>query len=344
VAAVHLLTTADENIAGYSGADFRRLSAAAACDRFGKHQLVESPEQADIILFVGSTYPDHRDVRSHPLLRLYANKCFLFQSDDYVIPFLPGVYVNIAKRWYSDRTVTGPYLQMTQWEDVPYIPSLAGCKFLFCFVGSTRTHGVRRRLMGLKHPRAYLEDTSALVPSTECNKAFVMVEYQQGAKTHYGEIISRSKFVLCPRGYACSTWRLFETMKAGRVPVIVSDQWVPPAGPAWETFSIRVKQNQVGRIPSLLEEYESEAEAMGGRARATWDEWFSRETVFHRVVEWCLSLKHRSQDANVSSIMPYVQLLRPFYLRHVLLPEIKLGLSHHMLGVQRFLSGRFFWS
>jgi hypothetical protein len=47
-----MLTTADEQIAGYSGADFRRLSEAASCDAFGQHRLVDSPEHADIILLI----------------------------------------------------------------------------------------------------------------------------------------------------------------------------------------------------------------------------------------------------------------------------------------------------
>ena len=333
-----MLTTADDTLAGYSGADFRRLSAAAACDKFGKHQPIESPEPADIILFVGSTYPDHRDVRSHPFLRSYREKCFMFHSDDYVIPFLPGVYVNIGKRWRSDRTITGPYLQMLYWDHVPFVPSLQNCDYLYAFVGSTRTHAVRQRLMRLSHPRAYLEDTSALVPTTERNKAFVMVEYQQDAKTHYGEIISRSKFVLCPRGYGCSTWRLFETMKAGRIPVIISDQWVPPTGPIWETFSIRVKESQVSRIPELLESFEPEAELMAHRARIAWEEWFSNETVFHRIIDWCLSLKKRhSHRFLIADVVPYVQLLRPFYFRHVVLPGAKHFVLSRVGGVHRLL-------
>jgi hypothetical protein len=336
-----MLTTADENIAGYSGADFRRLSAAAVADSFCQHTLIDSPDLADIILFVGSTYPDHRDVRSHPLLRQYREKCFLFHSDDYVIPFLPGVYVNISKRWHNDRTFTGPYLQMTQWDYVPFVPSIADCEYLFCFLGSTRSHRIRRRLMELDHPRGYLEDTSENVAESEAGKAFFMLNYQPDAKTHYGEIISRSKFVLCPRGYACSTWRLFETMKAGRVPVIISDQWVPPTGPAWETFSIRVRENQIGQIPPLLERYEAEADRMGRLARVTWEEWFSRETVFHRIIEWCLSLKHRSHSS-ASYLVPYLQLLRPFYFRHVVLPKIKHVIWHRAVGIQRFFSEHFF--
>jgi hypothetical protein len=337
MATVHMLTTADENIAGYSGADFRRLSAAAACDKFRKHRLVDSPQLADIILFVGSTYPDHRDVRSHPFLLRHREKCFLFHSDDHVIPFLPGVYVNIANRWYSSRTVTGPYLQMTHWDNVPFVPSLAGCEYLFSFVGSAMTHAVRRRVIALEHPRAYLENTTEDIAKSGTKDTFFMVHYQPDGKTRYGDIISRSKFVLCPRGYACSTWRLFETMKAGRVPVIISDQWVAPRGPAWESFSLRVKENDILSIPKLLEQYESQAESMGRGARKAWEEWFSKETVFHRIIDWCLSLDRCSKHVGIRDVVPYVQLLRPFYVRHVLLPEIKQRGLNRLVGIRRFL-------
>jgi hypothetical protein len=328
-----MLTTADEQVAGYSGADFRRLSTAAESDIFREHRLVDSPELAEIVLFVGSTHPDCRDVRSHPFLRQYPRKCFLFHSDDYVIPFLPGVYVNIPKRWRSRWTVGGPYLQLLFWDHVPFVPSLRECDYLFCFVGSTRTHAVRRRLMNLNYPRGYLEDTSADVASGDKNRAFFMMDYQADDKARYGNIISRSKFVLCPRGYACSTWRLFETMKAGRVPVIISDQWVSPEGPAWEAFSLRVREKQIAEIPELLERYEPQAELMGHRARTTWEEWFSRETVFHRIVEWCLKLKGHSHPSRISDFVPYVHLLRPFFLRHVVLPEMKRVALHTLARV-----------
>jgi hypothetical protein len=339
MATVHMLTTADETIDRYSRRDFDRLSAAARCDSFRAHSLVDSPDLADIILFVGSTYPDQRDVRVHPLLRRYRKKCFLFHSDDYIIPFLPGVYVNITKRWYSPhRTVTGAYLQQFNLDFIPFISSLADCDYLFCFVGSTRTHPVRSRLMSLRHPRACLEDTSTIVPPEQKKLPFLMVDYSHDARTHYGDIIARSKFVLCPRGYACSSWRLFETMKAGRVPVIISDQWVPPAGPAWESFSIRVRQNRVAQIPDLLEQYEPNAATMGHLARKTWEEWFSQEASFHRIVEWCLRLQPYRHSHAIGDFVPYIQLLRPFFVRHVLLPKIKQGSLCRLGSLRRALS------
>jgi hypothetical protein len=37
-------------------------------------------------------------------------------------------------------------------------------------------------------------------------------------------------FIACPRGYATLSIRPFETLKAGRVPIIVADSYVAPEG------------------------------------------------------------------------------------------------------------------
>jgi Exostosin family len=339
MATVHLLTTADTSFDMYNRRDFERLCAAARCDSFRQHSLTDSPESADVILFVGSSYLDHRDVRRHHLVRRYRHKCFLYHSHDRVIPFLPGVYVNVTKRWHSSRrTLTGFYLRVFDLDFITFSPSFDACDYLFSFVGSARSHRVRRRLMSLAHPRAYLEDTSTVVEPAERNRPFYMREYNDQEHGHYGSIITRTKFVLCPRGYACSSWRLFETMKAGRVPVIISDQWVPPLGPAWDTFSIRVREKDIKRIPDLLEEHEPHVEPMGRLARATWEQWFSREAAFHRIVEWCLRLHGGHSAAGIAASLPYLQLLRPFFVRHVLLPEIKKSAVRHVNGLRRLVS------
>jgi len=320
------LTTADTTIDPYQRLDFDRLAAAARNDIFQTHTLVEAPEQADIILFVGSKYLDHRDVRAHPLLRRYRSKCFLFHTGTYIIPFLPGVYVNIPKRWYArHRTVTGFYPKVFALDTVPFVPSWATCDYLYSFVGSTRTHPVRPRLMALRHPRACLEDTSAPFTPAKTRQPLFMVPYTDEDRRHYNDIVIRSKFVLCPRGYGCSSWRLFETMKAGRVPVIISDQWVPPPGPAWDHFSIHVPQKHVAQIPAILERYEPQAADMGLLARTAWEDWFAGETCFHRTVEWCLQLQQSRPHGGISDVAPYLQLLRPFFARHALLPDIKQG-------------------
>jgi len=132
-------------------------------------------------------------------------------------------------------------------------------------------------------------------------------------RTRYVKSIKDSAFVLCPRGGGTSTFRLFETLMLGRVPVIVSDQWVPPDGPDWESFSLRVKEGEIATIPALLERRATDAPAMGRAARAAWFEWFSEGASFHRTVEWCLDLA-RFAPARVGfrRYAPYLQMLRPY--------------------------------
>src|SRR5204863_9824065 len=104
----------------------------------------------------------------------------------------------------------------------------------------------------------------------------------------------QSKFCLCPRGRGPSTWRLYEALRAGRPPVIISDDWVPPAiDGGWEQCSIRVAERDVERIPEILREREPDAERMSAEARRVWQEWFSLETFFHRMADWCLALQAR---------------------------------------------------
>jgi hypothetical protein len=80
-------------------------------------------------------------------------------------------------------------------------------------------------------------------------------------------------------------------MKTGRVPVILSDAWVPPEGPDWESFSIRVPECDLEQVPAVLETHEPDAARMGQRARDAWEAWFSPDVHFHRIVEWCLDIQ-----------------------------------------------------
>jgi len=66
---------------------------------------------------------------------------------------------------------------------------------------------------------------------------------------------------------------------------------VPPEGPDWKSFSLRIPESDVLQIPGFLEECEASAPGMAHLARREWDEWFSLECSFHRIVEWCLAIQ-----------------------------------------------------
>ncbi len=291
--------------------DLEQLRRAATLDRFGVHRVVERPEDAELILFVETSgYAGYyfELVRRHSLYRSRRADCYLFCSTDKLIPMLPGVYASVEQSWYwGSWTRSSHYLGVLERGHMRYSSDQCECLYLFSFVGSTASHPVRRKLMSVSHPRALLVDTQAAPgdPSPRSGE-----DYER----EYAQNIKRSEFVLCPRGGGASSLRLFETMMLGRVPVIISDQWIAPSGPDWDSFSVRVNEAELDTIPHVLEERASEAARMGETARAAWLEWFSESASFHRVVESCLELaQSASSRAGMRGYAPRLQLLRPYH-------------------------------
>jgi hypothetical protein len=256
-------------------APLQDLRDSAASDRFGVHRLTDDAAAADIILFAesyGSGWHFER-VRRHPFTRRYREKCFIFCSNPFVIPFLPGVYTGVDQRWTSRRVVSGFYLDVPKSRFTTFTPPSADLPYLFSFMGSVGTASVRRRLEQLAHPRGFFQDTAA--DFARALHGEMNAREQQDYQRRYAEVTKASKFVLCPRGLSVSSIRLYETMRMGRAPVVLADGWVAPPGPAWDAFCIRVAERDWRRIPQILESREAEAVLMGERARAEWLEWFS---------------------------------------------------------------------
>ena len=319
MAQVLLLSAAPQSEDSYNRGAFRKLLASAKIDIFGKHKLTDHPGTADLILFAelygAGTY--FQAVRKHPFVKQFREKCFLFCSNDFIIPFLPGVYASIERRWFSKRTRSGFYLGVSENEYVDFTPPRDDLTYLYSFLGTVDTHPVRRALAILSHPRSFFQDTSPDDRNVQSGR--VDADGMRDYWRRYAEICKASKFILCPRGMGASSVRLFDTMRMGRVPVILSDEWVEPDGPSWQKFSLRVAEKNFATIPALLEEREVNAVEMGMLARAQWEEWFSEKVCFHRVVEWCLAIKReRRLPETIARFIPFVQYLRPFHFRHLL--------------------------
>lgn len=330
---VLLSATPEDDPSDFNLAPLHDLQKGAELDRFRVHSLTHDPEGADLIIFAefyGAGWYFER-VRRHPLLRKYREKAFLFCANPFVIPLLPGVYAGVEKRWSSARTRPGFYLGRTRNEFTTYSPPAPDLPYLFSFMGSIRNAPIRCKLATLSHPRSFFQNTTEDFDRILHRKMErrERLDYDR----RYAELSKASKFVLCPRGLSVSSIRLFETMRMGRVPIIISDQWVPPVGPHWEKFSIRIKERDFAHIPSLLEQRESEGVAMGELARKQWEEWFSDEVVFHRLVESCLDIRReRHLPENLARWPAYLQFLRPFHLRRLLGEKYR--------SVRRTIAGR----
>jgi Exostosin family len=318
MAQVLLLSATDtEDETDYNRGAFRKLRESAIGDIFRAHVLTNDPAAADVILFAElyGAGPYFEVVRRHPFVKKFREKCFLFCSNDFVIPFLPGIYASIEKRWSSARTCSGFYLGVSENEFVTLTPPANDLAYLYSFVGAVNTAPIRRHLQTLTHPRSAFHDTSDDYQRALYTKFNTQEERDYWRR--YATVSQASKFILCPRGRGVSSVRLFDAMRMARVPVIFSDGWVEPIGPRWEQFSIRVSEKDFARVPELLEAREAQASQMGRLARAQWEEWFSEHVCFHHVIEWCLLIKQRQRlPERWARFLPYIQYLRPFHFRH----------------------------
>lgn len=267
MAAIYLTTTSqpsDWNPLAMDNFNLVRYASERSIDL--KHTITESPEEADIILFVGSRRYYQSDILDSELYKKYYRKSLIIDFQDITIPRLPGIYVNIPRYLHKHPIYEyGFYLRVFTNELLIDRPCFSQCKYLYSFIGSSKTcPSVRERVLHLTHPRAYLQDSFSKNSGGEL----------------YVDIMQSSKFILCPRGFSASSFRVFETMRSSRVPVIIADEWIPPAEIEWDKFSIRVAEKDIDSIPSLLESMEPQAEVMGQKALACWQANFSAETSF----------------------------------------------------------------
>lgn len=89
------------------------------------------------------------------------------------------------------------------------------------------------------------------------------------------DFLAKTKFVLCPRGFGVSSFRLFEAMKACRVPVVISDRYVFPTGIDWDSCSLTVKERDTNSIPELIRANMHRWRDMAVNARQVWEDNFS---------------------------------------------------------------------
>jgi hypothetical protein len=288
------------------GAAFESLSNCVARDRFQIHQLAREPNSADIILFVENAQsksdPYYNVLLSHPLVRGNPERVFMYNETDFPWCVLPGIYCSMPRRGFTYlRQRAYCYLYSVNENVRP--SSNEEADILYSFVGA-QTHKCRRKILKLHDERAVLEDTSKFSIWTETSK-----EEMRRRKESYSRIMQRSKFILCPRGNGTSSYRLFETMQAGRAPVVISDQWVAPDGPEWERFLLRIPEARIYEIGKVVRQHEHEYLERGQLALQAWDEWFSPAVRFHRVVEACAAiLRDRRIPERFARLVPAPEL------------------------------------
>jgi hypothetical protein len=276
------------------------LMASRAADSFG-HELTGSAADADLILMLGNFGRDPEYLLDHPAYERFPEKCAVYTEDDNYLPLAPGVYCSARDdrstrigRVFSYTYVTrngrykNPYLSELNRQKWLEIERATPKRYLFTFQGGS-TSILRKRLFNLQfnRPDVLIENTSNYYHWDDSQP-------DRGDRQRaYAEVLAASQFVLCPRGAGLGTIRFFESMAAGVAPVLISDEYLLPSGPEWDSFLIRVPENDISRLPQLLGPLQREAAERGRLARKAFEDHFCMTREFDGIVELAVrSLRH----------------------------------------------------
>ena len=282
----------------------KHLSWLASLDPQCPHSLGTDDEAADAILLtdaVGGPRLAHALLEDRTI-KAHWNKVFIHSEEARPFRLLPGLYTSlplgagdeeIARAiGYPCWTPNAMNLCIDQTAEAPPArePDL-----LYSFIGR-RSHPVRDRLFEAAHPSG----RTLVVDSTNIYRHFVGgAGSDADAQRRYVDIALRSRFALCPRGWATSTLRLYEMMALGVAPVILADRWVAPRGPGWERFALFVPERLAADLPRILSEREDEWRALGDAAFEAFREYFSPQRQFRTMTTALAELLPVSAGARV---------------------------------------------
>jgi hypothetical protein len=251
--------------------------------------LVGDPSDAELILLADTGYFGWSDlVASIDRCSVFDGKYVLtINNSDWPYPVFDGFYPSLTRHWpgafswafYLDPTSI--YIERGQ---------MYQRKFLYSFVGRARTHRIRRQLLAL--------DTvdCPCIDIDDIPQRLVNFDYYNS----YNRFIYNSHFVLCPRGFGASSIRLFEVMRAGRAPVIISNKWIAPPLVDWSSFAIRINEDDILSIPNVLARHKDEAEERGRLAKQEYDRYFCSDVYLETIINMYLgSARLFSRDALV---------------------------------------------
>ena len=149
---------------------------------------------------------------------------------------------------------------------------------LASFVGSRDTHPIRmdmcNHLSGKKGYEISAGNWSTEVPM-ENFKRFL-------------DITCSSKFGLAPRGYGKSSFRMYEILQLGTVPVYISDvhylPWTDELD--WNDFCVPVNEDEIEDIDDILKSIDdSEYNRLLENGRKVYEDYFTLEGMFENIVK-----------------------------------------------------------
>jgi hypothetical protein len=111
-----------------------------------------------------------------------------------------------------------------------------GSKNIFASFIGTHTHPIREKVFNITNKEYYISDKEH--------------------NTHdFCNVIARSIFGLCPRGYGFNSFRIMENMQYGTIPVYISDEFIIPFDLDFSEYGILIPECDADNIEKILKSY-----------------------------------------------------------------------------------------
>jgi hypothetical protein len=115
--------------------------------------------------------------------------------------------------------------------------------------------------------------------------------------------MDQSMAVLCPRGFGVQSIRFFETLSAGRIPILISNNYILPLENHidYPAFVWKIDESKIMQLPKEIAGFfESirppDINRLGTKARQTWLEHFApakRNEFIHKTLSEVLMRNYR---------------------------------------------------
>jgi len=225
-----------------------------------------------------------------PLIGPRLARVYTVNQDDCATGLLKGAYTSLPQRRFDGRRhVLIPYSSFPN----PLISQVDPANL----PPPTHLASWRGNPMSAPFLREALLKQLGARPEFRVERSSSWLNHNADEHRHYLELLAAGWFSLCPRGWSPITYRIYESLALGRVPVLLADGLVLPQGPNWPAISLRVPERQLSALPELLEERLGYAAAMGQRGRQAWLEHYSPARLLPGIAAALLALMRSDQQS-----------------------------------------------
>jgi len=146
------------------------------------------------------------------------------------------------------------------------IDSAQDKNILYSFIG-LESHPIRRKIFALpQRPDIIIKRRGCWHFYLRFKGKIVPLKWslrREQERKEYQDVLSRSRFSLCPRGTGPSTIRFWESLQAGAIPVLSSDAMALPKieGINWNDCIIQVAEKNISSVDRIIRAISPEKEA-----------------------------------------------------------------------------------